>query len=77
MSWIIDPRIQPFIKYLYKLPADRGQEDVFGSTYQERMRNSRFVRFAGNNVDDIVHIRVILEKIKKIQITNLGKKNQR
>ena len=33
--------------------------------------------FAGNNVDDRVHIRVIIEKIKKIQITNLRKKNQR
>ena len=63
-------------------PDEREQEYVFRSphepeTLQEsRMRNSRFVRFAGINFGDIAR-RVIIEEIKKIQQENLKNKNQR
>ena len=60
----------------------RGQDNVFCSPYkpetlqESRMRNARFVRFAGINLGDIAR-RVIIEEIKKIQQENLKKKNQR
>ena len=62
-------------------PDETGQDNVSRSRYEpetlqeSRMRNSRFVRFAGINFGDIAH-RVIIEEIKKIQQENIKKKNQ-
>ena len=63
-------------------PYGRGQDNVSRSPYEpdtlqeSRMRNSRFVRFAGINFGDIAR-RLIIEEIKKIQQENLKKKNKR